>query len=126
LVFSYWIFVWFLLYHFKLVTTNPKWLLVLAGIENIVLLLSMIYLSYPFYHILTFIIINIFIKVIPLIVLYKTTVNKNDVKWYVIVIVLFCIWLNMNGPNIISNIKNNIKALEEGLFKGPMMKLLFP
>lgn len=124
LVFSYWIFVWFLLYHFRFVTTNPKWLLVFAFIENIGLLLTMIYNSYSFYDIITFIIINIFIKIIPLILLLDTTITKDDIKWYVIVIILFCIWLNMNGTNILSNIMNNIKNIKEGDFKGPIMKLL--
>jgi hypothetical protein len=124
LTFSYWILVWFLLYYYKLININPKWLLVLAGIENFVLLIIMIYRSYSLHDILLFIIINFFIKIIPLILLYNTTINKNDIKWYVIVILLFCLWLEINGLNIITYIKDNIKTLNERKFKGPMMKLL--
>ena len=43
LVFSYWIFVWYLLYIFKVTSYNPKLYLLLGLIENLAYLFLMIY-----------------------------------------------------------------------------------
>ena len=41
--FSYWIFAWFILYQLNIIKYNPKIFLILASIENLILLFMMIY-----------------------------------------------------------------------------------
>jgi hypothetical protein len=66
LVFSYWIYVWFILYVFKITSYSPKFALILGLVDNIIMLLLMIYFGSKGKTILLFIIINTFIKVIPI------------------------------------------------------------
>ena len=78
LVFSYWIFVWYLLYIFKVTSYNPKLYLLLGLIENLAYLFLMIYYKNSLLYISLFIFINVFIKVIPFMSLQNTDYNSKD------------------------------------------------
>jgi hypothetical protein len=43
LVFSYWIYVWFILYIFNITSYSPKFALILGLFDNIIMLLLMFY-----------------------------------------------------------------------------------
>jgi len=58
-VFSYWIFVWSLLYNNKLVSYNPKFALIIALIANIIKLFTMIYYKNSFIYIVLFILLGL-------------------------------------------------------------------
>ena len=68
LIFSYWIFVWYLLYEFKIINNSPKLALIIGLITNTILLLLMIYYVNNIYNILKVILFNnqIFRKLISL------------------------------------------------------------
>ena len=95
-VFSYWIFAWFILYQLNIIKYNPKIFLILASVENILLLLMMIYYKNEIKYILTFIFINIFIKVIPLIILWNTSNDIHDFYAGIIVFLMYFGWLYLN------------------------------
>ena len=71
-LFSYWIFIWYLLYEVGVITFNPKIAFVLGILENIVLFIAMIYVNQSWIHLVTFCLINTIIKGIPLWTLWNT------------------------------------------------------
>ena len=111
LLFSYWIFAWYLLYIFKFVDASPKLALILGIIENLALLYSMIFIqSQPLKSVLLFIIINTCFKVIPLYTLSNEKINiEKDVQNTTIVFTIFIIWLFI--------VNRNIKKVRENLLQ---------
>lgn len=95
-VFSYWIFAWFLLYYLGFTSYNPKIALILALIENIGILGSMIYFNNSFIYIFLFCIINFFIKVLPIWLLRKTKYEWNDVYAMIALFLIYILWLLVN------------------------------
>ena len=65
-IFSYWIFIWYILYELKLTVYNPKLVLWFGLFENLLHLLLMIYYKNSLISIFLFILVDIFIKIIPL------------------------------------------------------------
>jgi len=113
LIFSYWIFVWYLLYEFKIINNSPKLALIIGLISNTILLLLMIYYDNNIYNILLFCIVQLFIKIIPLWRLRNN--NIYDYKSLIILFIIYMIWLYINKTNIhklnktkLEKIKNNI------------------
>ena len=113
LIFSYWIFVWYLLYEFKIINNSPKLALIIGLITNTILLLLMIYYVNNIYNILLFCIVQLFIKIIPLWRLRNN--NIYDYKSLIILFIIYMVWLHINKTNIrklnktkLEKIKNNI------------------
>jgi hypothetical protein len=113
LIFSYWIFAWYILYEFKFIKYSPKLALILGLISNTTLLLLMIFYNNSIINILLFCLVQLFIKIIPL---WRLRNNKiYDLKSLVILFIIYMIWLFINNTNIyilnktkMDNIKNNI------------------
>lgn len=114
-VFSYWIFLWFILYKLKFINFNPKNALIFAIIINISMLGFLIKKKSTTYNIVKFIIINTIIKIIPFIFIYKSTVTNLDNYFFVVLFCLYIFWTHLNGKlnnklndNPYNNIKNKI------------------
>jgi len=105
LVFSYWIFGWFLLYLGKFTSFSPKFALILGLIENIIMWILMIIYGTPLFTIGYFILINLFIKIIPLWYLRKEYIQLNDIYATIGLGVLFIVWLHINHKSLIGNMK---------------------
>jgi len=103
LIFSYWIFLWWILYEFNLVSANPKFIMILGIIHNFILLLIKIYKKSD--SVLPFIIINFFIKIIPIISLLNTTIQYNDIIITVYLFLVYLVWLIVNYKTIINSKK---------------------
>lgn len=96
-LFSYWAFFWYLLYMLGLTTFSPRLALAGALLVNTVQLFSM---KEPV-KILIFIVLQIFIKVIPLYTLRAVPVNWTiDPLVTGTLVVVHLLWLNLNhtGP----------------------------
>lgn len=106
LVFSYWIFIWFLLYLLKIVPYSPKFVIILGIIENIFVFMYMIYNKTELYNIIKFIIINIFIKIIPLLLVWKDKIIKRDIYATIILFLIYLLWLFYNRLEIYNVYKN--------------------
>ena len=79
-IISYWFFIWFLLFIFGFIKANPFFIFVIA---YIITLYGIIYLKYKKannYNLLKFLIINIIIKLIPIIILICT--NQHKFNYY--------------------------------------------
>ena len=121
LVFSYWIFAWYVLYALQLTTFNPKIALVIGLIHNTGLLLTMIYYKNDWIHIATFCFINTFIKVIPL-----WTVRNDPYRWkdfyaFVIYYMIHLVWLFVNQHTL--DIKG-LQKIKANLPIGPFMQFV--
>jgi len=111
-IFSYWIFLWYLLYECKIIQYNPKLALSIALISNIVPLGLMIYYNNNIIYILLLLFINFFIKVIPLVRLQHIQIAYKDFYYFGILLIFYIVWLllhhiSFSKLNFIDDIKQN-------------------
>ena len=92
-LFSYWVFAWYVLYMTGIVTPNPKFAILVALLENIVVLVSMLYLRVNPKKIYYFFIMILLVKGIPLWTLRKTTITKRDVAATVGLLLMYVGWI---------------------------------
>lgn len=90
-VFSYWMFAWYVVYMVGLVPFNPFPFLVAAGIVN----LGELVLGRTKNPRL-FIIINLFIKVLPIVSLLKVPVRPVDIQAGFVYLVTYLGWMFVN------------------------------
>jgi hypothetical protein len=108
-VFSYWIFLWFILYILKIIKYSPKFIIILGIIENFFVIIYLILKKSTLYKITKFIIINIIIKVIPLYIIWKDEINLKDIIVSIILFVIYLIWIYINcGVECLYNIQKKI------------------
>ena len=120
-VFSYWVFVWYILYEMNLVKYNPKPALIIGLIENIGKLGLMFYHSNSMNNILLFCIINLFIKVIPLWRLRQTEYTMNDILIIPILFIIYIIWLLINNIDLIKTMNKSYDEIKYDKPFGPLM-----
>jgi hypothetical protein len=102
-VFSYWIFLWYVLYILQLVKYNPKWALTIGLIENTFALALMFFYKNSFINIFLFCFINVFIKILPLWTLRNTKYQINGIYSLIILFCIYLLWLKINHFDIIKN-----------------------
>ena len=124
LVFSYWIYVWYVLYVFKLIQYSPKLALILGLIDNIFMFIMMLLYGTSKKTIVYFIIVNTLIKVVPLYYLKNEQIKVNDIYFTCGLFVLFIIWLHINEQSLVGNIKIIYDSLLYGKNETPFMALL--
>lgn len=107
LILSYWIFVWWLLYEMGIVSVNPKLMLIIGLIVNMLMLLMKVLRGSA--TVLPFVIINTVIKVLPLLMLMKTSVTKEDVKGSLKVVLIYVVWLIINKETVMENVKRGAR-----------------
>ena len=128
LAFSYWIFIWFLFYYFKLIPYNPKMFLILALIHNIILCLLYIYFGDSIILIVLFLVIIVFIKIIPLWILRNTPYKGTDFIAGSLLFILFNVWKYIrlgSIKNIIDYDKNEWNQLKSRRPVTPLLSLLY-
>lgn len=94
-VFSYWAFVWYLLYIGGVVTANPKLALILALTANIFQLV--IFVRDPI-RILLFLFFQFFIKILPLYTLRHLPIGGPGPT--MVVFLLYMAWLALNNIDV--------------------------
>lgn len=124
LVFSYWIYTWYILYAFKFITFSPKFPLILGLIDNIIMLILMLLYGTSRRTIFYFIVINTLIKVVPLYYLRRETIKLRDILFTIGLFGVFVIWLHINSQSLIGNIKMIHDSLLYGRDKTPFMAFL--
>jgi hypothetical protein len=123
-IFSYWIFVWYLLYISGIFPYSPKISILLAISINIIMFVLMIYYKTRGIYIFNFIFINFFIKILPYYTLIREKIYMQDLKPLVIIFISYCIWLYMNGSSVIKYQENIFNAVVYNKNKTPLMNLL--
>ena len=99
-LFSTWIFIWFLLYYFKIVSYSPKFWLIFITIYAILSVIYMIYLSLiPMYIAIVFLLL-IISKIIPLYSIRKDEIKKNDIVFGILLGLIYLGWLYYKNVNV--------------------------
>ena len=124
LVFSYWIYVWFIIYFFNYTEYSPKFALTLGLLDNIVILILMFVWKTSLKTIIWFIIINTLIKVMPLYYLRNEMYKMKDLYFTAALFLIYIIWLHINKQSLIGNIKIIHDSLLYGKNETPIMNLL--
>jgi hypothetical protein len=124
LVFSYWIYLWFVLYAFKITQYSPKFPLILGLIHNVIMFILMMLYGTSRETIFYFLIINTIIKVMPLYYLRYESIQLKDIYFTFLLFILFIFWLHINSQSLIGNIKLVHDSLLYGQNKTPFMDLL--
>lgn len=124
LVFSYWIYVWYILYAFKLTHYSPKFPLILGLIDNVIMLILMLLYGTSKRTIFYFIIVNTLIKIVPLYYLRNESFKMKDIYFTAFLFVIFILWLHINKQSLFGNIKIIHDSLLFGKDKTPFMALL--
>jgi len=124
LVFSYWVYFWYILYAFKITTFSPKFPLILGLIDNIIMLGLMLLYGTSKITIFYFIIINTLIKALPLYYLRNERIKLKDIYFTILLFGIFVLWLHLNRQSLFGNIKIIHDSLLYGQDKTPFMALL--
>ncbi len=98
-IFSYWIFIWFILYYMKLTEYNPLLLLIIGYIITFGELLYLIFKKSSKYNIIKFVIINTILKIIPIIMLINTTIRFKDFIMSLYIILIYMITMAIMNIN---------------------------
>lgn len=99
-MFSYWIFAAYILFYFHIIPYNPKYILILGVIFNLIQFLIFIWREVSYIRLLLFTFINCCIKIIPIYTLWNTTVTRNDNIFYLELFFVYLIWIFINDVNI--------------------------
>lgn len=124
LVFSYWIYFWYILYAFRITSYSPKFPLILGLIDNIIMLFLMILYNTNKTTILYFILINTVIKVVPLYYLRNEVTKIKDIYFTILLFIIYIVWLHINEQSLIGNIKLVHDSLLYGKNKTPFMAFM--
>ena len=92
-LFSSWIFIWFFFFFFGIIKANPIYFLLFAYIYSIIGNF-IIYFSpiYAYHNLIKFTIINIIIKIIPVILIlifYQPSLNFNDIFFGIFLLYIY-------------------------------------
>ena len=112
-LFSYWIFLWYLLYEFRFTTYNPKIALVLGILENIILFGVMFYVNHSWIQLIRFCFTNTILKIIPLWTLWNTPYRWKDFYAFFVLFVTFIGWLFVNGQLTVQVLIESLQKLEK-------------
>ncbi len=124
LVFSYWIYLWYILYAFRITSFSPKFPLTIGLIDNIIMLVLMLLYGTSERTIFYFILINTLIKVVPLYYLRNEKIRMKDIWFTILLFIIFVLWLYLNNQSLIGNMKLIYDSLLYGKDKTPFMALL--
>ena len=124
LVFSYWVYVWYVFYALRIAKFSPKFPLILGLLDNIVMLVLMFTYGTSTRTIGYFIVINTLIKIVPLYYLRKEPIKFNDVYFTVLLFLIFIIWIHLNNQSLYGNMKLIHDSLIYGQDKTPFMDFI--
>lgn len=124
LVFSYWIFAWYLLYIVKIVKYSPKFAIGIGILENILLLCFMILNGSNKRTIFYFVFINTFIKVIPFCTLKREKIQVKDIYAFFALFLGYLVWIIINKQNLAGNYKMVYESLIHNTDEMPFLQLV--
>ena len=124
LVFSYWIYFWYILYILNFTIYSPKFPLIIGLLDNFIMLVLMLAYGTSKRTIFYFILINTLIKVVPLYYLRNETIKMKDIWFTILLFGIFVLWLQLNSQSLIGNIKLIHDSLLYSKGATPFMALL--
>jgi hypothetical protein len=94
-IFSYWIFLWWILYQMKITDKNPKLMLIIALLYIIFVVATTSKASSC--YALPFFISNLIIKIYPLYTLRNTEIKESDIYFTFLFFLVFMAWLSVTN-----------------------------
>ncbi len=114
LLFSNWIFIWFILYLSNIIPYSPK-LIILVGFIIILGILYYLYVNKASkYNLLKFALLNLFMKAIPLIILYNVENTWDEFYFSIGIYIIYLIWLDINDTDFFTIYKKLINNYING------------
>jgi len=115
-ILSNWIFIWFLIYYFKLLKIpNPKFALIIGLMLSLPILIILIYKNNINNHNIKFIIVLFITKVIPLYLLRNNEINIIDIIAFGILFLLNIIYISIFEGGFDNCLKILIKRATNGI-----------
>ena len=96
LIFSYWIFIWWIVYLLDGTSFNPKFIILLGIIETLITSFFMIYLNIHVQNIILFMIMFLLLKALPYYTLRNTSIHKRDILFTIGLFILYLLWCQIN------------------------------
>jgi hypothetical protein len=138
LLFSYWLFYWFLiyyivihfpsngtLYHFFKKTVNPIIGLIIASIENVFTLMVLIYKNNSFVSTTKYFFAIILFKLVPIYMLKQYTVDIfYSFISFLLLFLIYCIYVKMNNQNVVSIYKTTFESILSNRNDTPFFKIM--
>lgn len=121
LIFSYWILMWFVLYALGLPLCSPKFALIIGILANMLMFSYLFYKNISRTKLIYFILINTFIKALPLIYLRDENIKLVDVYFTIILFLIFVVWLKLNEQYTTDNISNILDLYLDNNKQSPSM-----
>jgi len=100
-IFSDWIFIWWILFYFKFTKYNPKFILIVSLIQNCFMFLYLFKQNTKKIVIISFFIIDLIIKIIPIILIINTKINKDDIYFTILLYSAYNLYLYIKNTNVI-------------------------
>ena len=100
-IFSYWIFIWFLLIYFGFTKFSPLFILIIGYIITFFECIFLFYKKTSSYNLIKFIIINVIIKIIPIILIIKFPIifNNYDIIASLYLIAVYFLFMSIINKN---------------------------
>ena len=103
-IFSYWIFIWFLLYYFGIIRYNPLFILTVGYILTLGELIYMIFRRISKYNFIKFFIINVIIKFIPILLIlikinFSIYINIQDIYVSFLLVLIYILIMSVVNKN---------------------------
>lgn len=101
-IFSYWIFIWFILYKINIIKLNPLLALLIALVQNLIVISLMFYYGTKTKLKILFTIGMFILKIIPIYILIKnkTRISTNDIKYFILLFLIYIGYLKLNNIQI--------------------------
>jgi len=109
-ILSYWILLWYILFIFKIIYINPKFILIVGLFENLMLLFLILDIADTI-NIFYFLIIIFITKIIPILTLWNCKIKLVDIYYTIGIVCVYVIWLYVTNSiyNPITKFTNSIK-----------------
>lgn len=111
-LFSYWLFIWFILYYFKYVKSSPLLILIIAYIFTLGIIFYLIENKISKYNLIKNIIINGIIKLIPILLIIKIPIiiTQDDINTTIYLLLIYILIMLFTKTNPYIYYKNSINS----------------
>ena len=118
-IFSYWLFAWYLLYMARIIIYSPKFGLIIAVIESVIS-----YMLLKRSSKISFAIVTVCIKILPLITLWREPIRQRDISVLFVLFVVYNVWLGVHGETMLGVYKKIQVILDNDTNQLPSMYVL--
>jgi len=118
ILFSNWVFIWFLLFCFGLIKYNPFFIFILLFIMcNSWILYAYYTNKLNNYNLNKILILNFLFKIMPILILILTKnykINNDDIIFTIVLVLIYLVYLHINNLNVI----DVYRIVLEGIISG--------